>query len=282
MEPLPSSVSAAVPHSELMAPPVQLQTQQKYHATPVGVPNYFQRLAGQTLRAELQEIQRPEFGRRFGAVDKRPLDAPPVVLLRLFQVVDVGTDEDREVEIQTYDDISLAGLICMAELFEVAGNRLSYPPTVKYSTTAQDTSYPAGPPPYPESPALKTHDPISERLNRTNWLFGAKFIEPHAVGFGVNNQKHVLFTFSDLAVRLEGNFVLRYRLFDIFSASSKALAECYGQPFKMYSSKDAPPLKKSSMLTKRLSNYGVPVKVRKQPRLPRKNRNKEDTGQTSC
>ncbi|KAJ7032381.1 velvet factor-domain-containing protein [Mycena alexandri] len=128
----------------------------------------------------------------------------------------------------------------------------------------------------PSSPAISTPD--NDCLNRTHWLFGAKFVEPHAIGFGESGQKHLLFTFSDLAVRLEGHFILRYRFFDIFSnpagsASSRILAECHGQPFKMYSSKDAPSLKESTMLTKRLGNYGVPVKIRKRRRSPRKKKN---------
>ncbi|KAJ7765335.1 velvet factor-domain-containing protein [Mycena metata] len=242
-------------HSELMAPPLQLQFQHTYYHQSVRLPtniiglaNYFTegRFAGQTLRAELREIQRPEYGRRFGAVDKRVLDDPPVVLLRFFEILDAGTAQEREMEIQTYHDILLAGLMCMAELFELPENLGFY------------------------------HAPDNGCLNRTPWLFGAKFVEPYAIKSDETGQKHLLFTFSDLAVQLEGHFLLRYRFFDIFSNPSRILAECHGEPFRMYSSKKAPSLKESTTLTKRLGTQGVPVKIRKRRRAPRKNKDLAD------
>lgn len=56
-------------------------------------------------------------------------------------------------------------------------------------------------------------------------------------------------------MKIEGTFILRYRVFDIFS---KALgesdlvvqAECYGGPFRIYSTKEFPGLQASTDLTK--------------------------------
>jgi hypothetical protein len=60
---------------------------------------------------------------------------------------------------------------------------------------------------------------------------------------------------QDIAVRGEGIFILRYRVFDIYSGASGAenspiVAELYGGPFKVYSTRDFPGLDPSTDLTK--------------------------------
>ncbi|KAJ7160228.1 velvet factor-domain-containing protein [Mycena filopes] len=286
MQPCSSQISGLIAHtlSDQPAPPLQLQLPPSYcrqsvvlPANLVGLPTYFTegRFAGRTLRAELEEIQRPEYGRRFGAIDKRVLDDAPVVLLRLFELLDAGTVAEREVGIQIteYADLPLAGMLCMAELFAVPDENLCHrAPTTQYAT--QDI--PIGTTPHHRIPALDTNcSSIHESSNRTQSLFGAKFAEPLAVAFA-GGQKHIIFAFHDLAVQLEGLFRLRYRFFDIFSTlgeTTTVLAECYGQSFRIYSAKAAPALKESSTLTKRLANYGVRVNVRKTPRPRRRDRN---------
>jgi len=64
-------------------------------------------------------------------------------------------------------------------------------------------------------------------------------------------------------VRREGVFVLRYRMFDLFSAAAgeraSTLAELYGGPFKVYSTRDFPGLEPSTDLTKVLSCFSYLV-----------------------
>lgn len=53
----------------------------------------------------------------------------------------------------------------------------------------------------------------------------------------------------------EGTFLLRYRVFNIYSKACGTteipiLAECYGGPFKIYSTKEFPGLRASTDLTK--------------------------------
>jgi hypothetical protein len=43
---------------------------------------------------------------RYARVDRRPLDPPPVVLLRLFYVYNAGTDRETEKEIRNYEYVS--------------------------------------------------------------------------------------------------------------------------------------------------------------------------------
>jgi hypothetical protein len=57
-------------------------------------------------------------------------------------------------------------------------------------------------------------------------------------------------------VKAEGNFILRYRCFDLFSrvanseGQTPVWAECYGGPFRVYSTKEFPGLRASTDLTK--------------------------------
>jgi hypothetical protein len=56
-------------------------------------------------------------------------------------------------------------------------------------------------------------------------------------------------------VKIEGTFILRYRVFDIFSQSYGISdlviqAECYGGTFRVYSTKEFPGLQASTELTK--------------------------------
>lgn len=84
-----------------------------------------------------------------------------------------------------------------------------------------------------------------------------------------------MFVFSDLAVKIEGTFVLRYRVFNISSnafvgSGIPILAECYGGPFKIYSTKEFPGLRASTDLTKHISFHGVRLNLRENERKRRK------------
>jgi len=61
----------------------------------------------------------------------------------------------------------------------------------------------------------------------------------------------------DIAVTIEGKFFLRYRAFNILGTALPEsgrpipmLAECFGQPFTVYSRKDFPGVHASTELTK--------------------------------
>ncbi|KAJ7136716.1 velvet factor-domain-containing protein [Mycena epipterygia] len=286
---------------ELHTPPFQGENYPP--ANLIGLPIHFSqgRFSGQTIRAELREIQRPPFGRRFGSADRRVLNDPPVVLLRLFYVHNSGTDKEWSEEIQNYDSIPLDGLICMVDLFEVPENitlhsQQNPSPCLRTET---DSFYPAGAAnaaafiPFPgvqSSVGVTPHEvpfdalvlvngyAVTERSKRTTFLFGTKFVEPHKIAFPDqgNDRNFLVFTFSDLAVRLDGYFILRYRFFDLFSnptgqnASSTVQAECYGGPFRVYSTRDAPALPASTVLTKDLVKQGVRVNSRPVPRPSRR------------
>ena len=124
--------------------------------------------------------------------------------------------------------------------------------------------------------------PITEGSKQTEALAGTTFVQ--AANLDHKGNKVLMFVFAvrvsflsffpsgilissrfsfgrqDLAVKAEGNFILRYRCFDLFSRVSSTSttsdgqtpvwAECYGGPFRVYSTKEFPGLRASTDLTK--------------------------------
>ncbi|KAF4620624.1 hypothetical protein D9613_000789 [Agrocybe pediades] len=88
--------------------------------------------AGRTIRLELEEIQKADSGRKYAKVDRRPLDPPPAVLLRLFETDETGAPDEYsshtsgsgghhqpwEKEL-SYENVLNVGLICSLDLFPV-------------------------------------------------------------------------------------------------------------------------------------------------------------------
>ena len=63
-------------------------------------------------------------------------------------------------------------------------------------------------------------------------------------------------------MQLEGWFLFRYRVFDLFSVndgSQPILAECWGRPFRIYATKQFPGLEPSTELTKVISLLATPA-----------------------
>ncbi|EGO01174.1 hypothetical protein SERLA73DRAFT_179274 [Serpula lacrymans var. lacrymans S7.3] len=287
--------------------------------------------AGQTVRAELVEVQKADLGRKYARVDRRPLDPPPVVLLRLYYVHGFGTDKEIEEEIEDYDDVQSLGLLCNVDLFPVPSeippnekhpnSSLSPPPPYPVSSipshpelsTSTFSSYispfsseiirpslsiPSGPrvfipngnhhTPSRHSPDVIAHYgtyPVAESLKCTSSLVGATFVQPVYVDH--SGRRSLMFVFADLAVKIEGFFVLRYRVFDIFSKTYgngdlPIQAECFGGAFKVYSTKEFPGLRASTKLTKQLARGGVRLNIRETERRRRKVNKKLSTSLNPC
>ncbi|CAA7266158.1 unnamed protein product [Cyclocybe aegerita] len=284
---------------------------------------------------ELKEIQKADLGRKYARVDRRPLDPPPVVHLRLFRVENAGTTSETEAEL-AYDDVQVLGFLCTVDLFPVPGPTESLPPiqgnsdrsqqrtsapatrrnfqsasagaspssttsssSPTYSTSPETHARPYIPangsgssyapyqeqtspssPSGPQSPAQPNvvHTvgdyPITEDSKQTQALVGATFVQPAVVDY--QGAKAIVFVFSDLAVKIEGTFILRYRMFDIFSRpftqqnDLAITAETYGGPFRVYSTKEFPGLAASTELTKHLARWGVRLNIRETERRRRK------------
>ncbi|KAG1819144.1 velvet factor-domain-containing protein [Suillus subaureus] len=261
---------------------------------------------GRCVRAKLVEIQKADLGRKYARVDRRPLDPPPVVQLRLYYIHNEG-DHESEHEVQDYDEIQNLGLLCNVDLFPVSTQpdsssepgslpRLPHqlspvvqpvrPPSGGYSLPSisstdqlpplsSSSRIPVSDAKLPHLPPYVHHDPfqIPEHMKCTMALSGATFVQPACIDYG--GKRALVFPFADLAVRIEGDFFLRYRIFDLFSRTAGLVdvpvqAECYGGSFHIYSTKEFPGLQPSTELSKQLSRYGVRLNTRETERKRKK------------
>ncbi|KAJ3895251.1 velvet factor-domain-containing protein [Lentinula edodes] len=222
---------------------------------------YFEegRWEGKRVRAELQELQHADSGRKYAEVDRRSIDPPPVVLLRLFERTPTGQYGYLENEVSNYENVGTMGLLCAVDLIpdiEFSSGDYRLPPGVQNFSFTENL-------PVPESEIARL---------TMNVLIGSKVVQPHLIE--LHGQKNLMFVFSDLAVRNLGYFRLRYRFFDLFSTAvpgkdTTIQAECIGGRFKVFSTKDFPGLQVSTDLTKRLSAQGVPLNLRNSERKPK-------------
>ncbi|KAJ7726899.1 velvet factor-domain-containing protein [Mycena metata] len=303
---LPGGPHSGAPSSLMISPPSQQNGEPHHRFAPppqrtgslVNKPIHFTegQFAGKTIRAKLEEIQAASFGRKYAKVDRRPLDPPPVAWLRLFEVFNSGTDAETEQEID-YDSMHILGLMCTVELLPCGPLGAPSSPTTPsnfsdshYSPPPQspDATYGFGSPSSqqsscvssayssPSSPGIRV-DYTSEGSpgphKATTALAGTTFVQVDSIPW--KGKTSLLFTFADLAVKTEGYFILQYRFFDLFSRPTGQIekpiqAECCGVAFRIYSSKEVPPLGRSTELTKHLARYGVRVNVREQERKRKK------------
>jgi hypothetical protein len=229
------------------------------------------------------EIQKANVGRKYAASkDRRALDPPPVAELRIFDIRNAGNGIPQEAELD-YRGLQPTGLICHVEAFQV--------PMAAEENPAQVTDFPALPSADPSYPRLTPNgqpevaywrnQAITAAANRTSSLVGDLFTQALNLPIGQNGKNSLVFVFADLSVQLEGWFLFRYRVFDLFSvhgnSSQPILAECWGRPFRIYATKQFPGLEPSTDLTKLLHSHHVPVRAREVRRKRKKNSNNDSS-----
>ncbi|KAJ7758332.1 velvet factor-domain-containing protein [Mycena metata] len=225
--------------------------------------------AGRSIRATLEEIQAAGSSRktvtvrRGVKVDRRPLDPAPVAYLRLFEVFNVGTAGEIQLELD-YHGLDISGFTCTVDLFSVPKPESTSSAAFEWPEPEPLTHFPLGPNSTPQQIEV---DPDVSCGNVTTKLAGNTFVQadnPLSLSLLVSTHLHI----QDLAVKAEGYFMLQYRFFDLFSTTSEHAnptiqAQCQGAPFRVYSAKDAPALGPSTELSKHLACYGVRLNIRK-------------------
>ncbi|KAF8218379.1 velvet factor-domain-containing protein [Mycena galopus ATCC 62051] len=235
--------------------------------------------AGRIVRTALEEMQEPEFGRktvsapREAKVDRRPLDPAPVASLSLFET---SSDGMTETEIAN-ENVDVSGLMCSVDLFTVQPPEASPPVDGSTSSDSSLSAYEMSS--MPRAPSFQTSSKRSP-CKASSELAGTTVIE--AISIAWKGRTCILFPFADLAVKKEGFFMLQYRFFDIFSVPAGQThptiqAECWGAPFRIYSTKEAPKLGASTELSKALARHGVRLNLREVARKRKHNRRNADS-----
>ncbi|KAG8695225.1 hypothetical protein FRC09_009290 [Ceratobasidium sp. 395] len=217
---------------------------------------------------------------RFAKRDRRPVDPPPVVRLRMFEMKGAGTPNEREEEIHA-DSIDVSGLVAHVDLFPVRPTEdMRHAPGTEEKPTnvATEPSSSQGSQPLVQATG-ELHQgqwlddrviDVEESSKLTGAVFGSSFV--HAVQvLDMSGDNVILFVFADLSVKMEGHFVYRYRSFDLFgrvagSEDVPIAAELFSGVFVIYSTKEFPGLQASTPLTKHLGRWGVRVNLRETSR----------------
>ncbi|KAI0766089.1 velvet factor-domain-containing protein [Trametes elegans] len=316
-------------------------------------------MAGHTIRAELEEIQKADHGRKYApdvlrarlsrvGSDLRQTGArpPPVVLCRFFDVVRTpgGTTCEHDLD----PDTAMLGTVCHVDLFPVPASCAepggywhhedepdygpphpllrpeeaateSASPSQSCGTVDQSrprVQTPFAPPTQTSNvlPPLRGHIfnpettsnvglptvrslqspsvdpdivtwfrgyPVRESSKCTTLLSGLTVMQSSIIDH--KGKKSAICVFSDLSVKSVGTFILRFRMFNVFSHRAApphqpALAECYGGAFRVHTTKDFPGLRPSTELTKLLSMYGLRVRLRENERKRRRKCDEDGDG----
>ncbi|KAI7899594.1 velvet factor, partial [Cokeromyces recurvatus] len=82
-----------------------------------------------------------------------------------------------------------------------------------------------------------------------------------------DNTEGGYFIFSDISVRLEGFYRLKFTLYEIEGIYVNRLCSVISDIFQVYSPKSFPGMSESTLLTRSFSDQGVRIRIRKEPRV---------------
>ncbi|KAG1461307.1 hypothetical protein G6F55_003644 [Rhizopus delemar] len=99
-------------------------------------------------------------------------------------------------------------------------------------------------------------------LHETRALIGSLVSSPSLLK-DLDNQRSYFFAFSDLSVRLAGQYRLKFSL--IHLTRNEIVAFIFSDPFTVYSAKTYPGMKESSELSKHLAKQGLKLTIRNKP-----------------
>ncbi|KAI7898727.1 velvet factor-domain-containing protein [Cokeromyces recurvatus] len=111
-----------------------------------------------------------------------------------------------------------------------------------------------------------THEEIINTVNQNNILSGQTSSSMYKLK-DVNNHDGGFFVFGDLSVKLEGQFKLKFSMFEISKTGVTNLKSIYSNIFQVYSSKTFPGVLESTFLSRSFSDQGVRIRIRKEHRV---------------
>ncbi|KAF3930911.1 hypothetical protein ABW19_dt0206664 [Dactylella cylindrospora] len=82
----------------------------------------------------------------------------------------------------------------------------------------------------------------------------------------IDNTDGGFFVFGDLSVKVEGQFRLRFSLFEISSNEVHYIKSITSDPFTVYPTKNFPGMSESTFLSRSFGDQGVRLRIRKEPR----------------
>ncbi|ORY02909.1 hypothetical protein K493DRAFT_384992, partial [Basidiobolus meristosporus CBS 931.73] len=83
----------------------------------------------------------------------------------------------------------------------------------------------------------------------------------------IDNSDGGFFVFPDVSVRLEGQFRLRFSLYEINGTSVDYINDTVSDPFTVYAPKQFPGMSESTLLSRYFAEQGVRIRIRKENRV---------------
>ncbi|KAJ1661123.1 hypothetical protein IWQ61_000059 [Dispira simplex] len=203
---------------------------------------------GTNWRYELTVVQNPVRARMcgFGEKDRRPLDPPPVVRLDLY--------DEHNHRVENLSDVS--NFVCMATIWSASGQS-------ECSVVVNPSSVPSQPS-FPRSSVISLSNPTYTRN-----LVGSAAVTGQYLT-DLDHRSQIFFIFSDLAVRTEGRFTLKFTVtrlggngYGALEADSITQCSTMSDVFEVYSAKKFPGMTDSTELSRCLASQGVKIPIRK-------------------
>ncbi|KAJ2362169.1 hypothetical protein H4S01_004914 [Coemansia sp. RSA 2610] len=215
------------------------------------------RTEGRLQKYELEMAQHPIRARMcgFGEKDRRPLDPPPVVRLRV---------RDDRGEFIHSEDVEMWRFVVSATLWaphsdndrSIVINPNTLPSSVPmYQSTTSSSAAAAS--------VMSLSEPVKVRNLVGTTVSNAYLLKDH------NDQLNIFFIFHDLSVRTEGQFRLKFQFTIIPSEEDpRAFVEsvAWSSVFEVYSAKTFPGMTDSTELSKAFATQGIKITIRKNSR----------------
>ncbi|KAJ1778676.1 hypothetical protein GGF47_002162 [Coemansia sp. RSA 2524] len=225
-------------------------------------PHFCSHNKGRLRKYELEMAQHPIRARMcgFGEKDRRPLDPPPVVRLRV---------RDDSGEFLQSEDVEVWKFVVSATLWAPHSDN-------DRSIVINPNTLPSSVPMYtPAAPAatasvMSLSEPVKVRNLVGTTVSNAYLLKDH------RDNLSIFFIFHDLSVRTEGQFRLKFQFTVIPSEEDpRAFVECvtWSNVFEVFSAKTFPGMTDSTELSKAFAGQGIKITIRKNSRgrvyLPR-------------
>ncbi|KAJ2352424.1 hypothetical protein IWW50_004824 [Coemansia erecta] len=227
------------------------------------------RTEGQLQKYELEMAQHPIRARMcgFGEKDRRPLDPPPVVRLRV---------RDSNGEFLQSEDVEIWKFVVSATLWAPHSDN-------DRSIVINPNTLPSSVPMYQPSSSAATasvmslSEPVKVRNLVGTTVSNAYLLKDH------RDHLNIFFIFHDLSVRTEGQFRLKFQFTIIPSEEDpRALVKsvAWSNVFDVFSAKTFPGMTDSTELSKAFATQGIKITIRKNSRgrvyLPRPDDDDDD------
>ncbi|KAJ2743081.1 hypothetical protein GGI20_004019 [Coemansia sp. BCRC 34301] len=226
------------------------------------IPTYVQhRHLGRVQKYVLEMAQHPVRARMcgFGEKDRRPLDPPPVVRLRV---------RDDDGEFVQNEDVDIWKFVVSATLWAPKTDH-------DRSIVINPNTLPGPVPMYQSSSVISLSEPVKVRNLVGTTVSNAYLLKDE------NDNLNIFFIFHDLSVRTEGQFRIKFQFAVIPSENDpRAFVESvtWSSIFEVYSAKTFPGMTDSTELSKAFATQGIKITIRKSSRGRSYQGNQDDDG----